>query len=152
LPWLTHEQMLKATQNLQQRHYSPGETILRPGQHNDHFYIISKGQTDVLLHSTDGQQMPIARLGPGQYFGEMSLLDHSATNASVQATPDEPVQVVALERGIFDELMNEAQAMRQALMRVVYERHAQNAVALAGRTGRTRSRARGGLRAQTSLA
>jgi ABC-type lipoprotein export system ATPase subunit len=145
LPLLTHEQMLKATKSLQPRCYAPGETILQQGQRNDHFYIISKGQTDVLLHAADGGQVPVARLGPGQFFGEMSLLSQSQTNASVKAAPLEPVEVVTLERGIFAELMTEAQAMREALMHVVQDRLKQNAaIPLWG--------AKGGLRAQASLA
>ena len=86
LSLLSHEQMLKATKNLQPRRFDPGETILHQGQRNDHFYIIAEGQTDVLLHVAD-EQVPVARLSPGQYFGEMSLLDQPQTNASVKATP-----------------------------------------------------------------
>jgi ABC-type lipoprotein export system ATPase subunit len=156
LPLLSHEQMLKATKNLQPRHFDPGETILHQGQHNDHFYIIAQGQTEVLLHAADGNQVPVARLGPGQYFGEMSLLDQSRANASVKATPDEPVKTFSLERGIFTELMNEAQAMREALMRVVHDRLTQNAALITGwgdqGTYRIGPRLRGGLHAQTSLA
>ncbi|UCC62005.1 MAG: cyclic nucleotide-binding domain-containing protein, partial [Anaerolineae bacterium] len=163
LPLLTHEQMLKATKSLQPHRFDPGETILHQGQHNDRFYIISRGRTDVLLHGTDGEQVPVARLGPGQYFGEMSLLDRPEASASVKATPHEPVEVVTLERGIFTELMNEGQAMREALMRVAQERRTQNASTIAGR-GRHRTSAsathgvRGGPHArahnvrQTSLA
>jgi len=89
--------------------------------------------------------VPVARLGPGQFFGEMSLFSQGQTNASVKATPHEPVEVVTLERGIFAELMGEAQAMREALMRIVQDRLKQNAaITLWG--------AKGGLRAQASLA
>jgi ABC-type lipoprotein export system ATPase subunit len=158
LPLLSHEQMLKATKNLQPRRFDPGETILRQGQHNDHFYIISEGQTDVLLHMAEGEEVPVARLGPGQYFGEMSLLERPQANASVKATPHEPVQVLALERGIFTELMNEAHAMREALMCVVHERLTQNATLLNGwrhpdeLSPQRIYSVRGGLYAQTSLA
>jgi putative ABC transport system ATP-binding protein len=161
LPLLTHEQMLRATKRLQSRHFEPGETILHQGQRNDHFYMISRGQTDVFLHTANGGQVPVARLGPGQYFGEMSLLDRPQTNASVQATPHEPVDVVTLERAIFSELMDEAQAMREALMHVVHDRRAQNAALASGRegqgtSGRRASAAtygiRGGSYAQTPLA
>lgn len=157
LPLLTHEQMLRATKSLQPRRFDPGETILHQGQRNDHFYIISEGQTDVLLHTTDGTQVPVARLGPGQYFGEMSLLDRPQASATVKAAPPEPVQVVTLERGIFTELMNEAHAMREALMAhedvgIVYERLTQNSALMTGRSHHQAHNARGGLYAQTALA
>jgi ABC-type multidrug transport system ATPase subunit len=151
LPLLTHEQMLKATKNLRPRHYEPGETILHQGQHNDHFYIISKGQTDVLLYPENSQPVPVASLGPGQYFGEMSLFNRSPANASVKATAHQAVDVVTLERQVFIELMDEAQAMREAIMRVVHERLRQNASTVASWSGKRTRRVRG-LRAQTSLA
>jgi CRP-like cAMP-binding protein len=160
--------MLKATKSLEHRQFAPGETILHQGQQNDHFYIISKGQTDVLIRAADGNQVPVARLGPGQYFGEMSLLNrppdvlyppdalYPRTSASVQAALHEPVQVVTLERGVFTELMDEADAMREALTRTVHERTTQNSALLSRKRGQqaygVATSSRGGLRAQTSLA
>ena len=146
LPLLTHEQMLKATKSLRSRRFGPGETIIHQGQHNDQFYIISRGHTEVWLQKKDGARLPVARLGPGQYFGEMSLLRPDRSCASVKACTNSPVQVVSLERRVFTELMDEAHAMREALQRVVQERLTHNTTLRRGRVER------GGLRAQAALA
>jgi len=146
LPLLTHEQMLKATKHLESRQFGPGETIIERGQHNDHFYMISQGQTEVLLQGDGGSEVTVARLGPGEYFGEVSLLEQTTTMASVKAALHAPVQVVTLHRRIFGELLDEAQAMREAITRVVYTRLSQNAAL------KSAWRTPGGLRAQASLA
>jgi ABC-type lipoprotein export system ATPase subunit len=146
LPLLSHEQMLKATKHLEPRQFGPGETILERGQPNDHFYMISQGHTEVLLEGNSGHEVTVARLGPGEYFGEVSLLKRTKTMARVKAALHAPVQVVMLHRHVFGELLDEAHAMREAIARVVYDRLSQNADLEAG--GRTA----GGLLAQASLA
>jgi ABC-type lipoprotein export system ATPase subunit len=146
LPLLTHHQMLKATKSLQPTRVEPGQTILHQGQPNDSFFMIAKGQTQVEIQGADGQPVPVAELGPGQYFGEVSLLEQSRTTATIKAAAHSAVELLILERGTFHEIMNEAQAMREELTSVVRQRLAETR-ALAGAWG-----ARGGRRAQTSLA
>jgi ABC-type lipoprotein export system ATPase subunit len=146
LPLLTHKQMLKATKSLQPSRFEPGQTILHQGQQNDRFYMIAKGQTQVEVQGVDGTPVPVAQLGPGQYFGEVSLIQHERTTATIKAAAHSAVEVVALKQGDFQEIMNEAQAMREELINVVRQRIAETK-ALAGAWGAT-----GGLRAQTALA
>jgi putative ABC transport system ATP-binding protein len=131
LPLLTHQQMLKATKHLEARQFGPGETIIRQGQPNDHLYLIAEGQIEVTLEHAAGSEVTVARLGPGQYFGEMSLLNHGQTLAGVRAAAPEPVRVVRLGRRIFDELMAEAHAMRESIVQVIQRRAAQNNALLA---------------------
>ena len=88
----------------------------------------------------------VTQLGPGQYFGEVSLIRQGQTTATIKAAAHSAVELVALERGTFHELMNEAQAMREELTNVVWQRIAETK-SLAGAWGKT-----GGRRAQTSLA
>ncbi len=126
LPLLTHEQMLKATRHLEARQFEPGEMIIRQGQPNEHLYLIAKGQIEVTLEHATGSEVTVARLGPGQYFGEMSLLNQGRTLAGVRAAPPEPVRIVRLGRRIFDELMAEAHAMRESIVQMTHRRTAQN--------------------------
>jgi putative ABC transport system ATP-binding protein len=146
LPLLTHQQMLKATKCLQPGRFEPGQTILRQGQENDSFFMIAKGQTEVEVQGADGQPVPVTHLGPGEYFGEVSLLKQSHTTATIKAAAHSAVELLILEQGTFHEIMNEAQAMREELVNVVQQRIAQTR-ALAGAW-----RAKGEFRAQTSLA
>jgi CRP-like cAMP-binding protein len=127
LPLLTHHQMLDVTKRLQPRRFAPGAHIIHEGEPNDHFYMIARGHVDVLLRRGEGIEEPIACMGPGQYFGEVSMVRPGPSSASVRAALHAPVEVLALARSVFSELMAEAAAMREVVMRVARERMAENA-------------------------
>jgi ABC-type lipoprotein export system ATPase subunit len=128
LPLLTHPQMLRVTKTAKRRRFEPGETIIRQGQRHGHFYIIAEGTTEVHLEEAARSNV-VARLGPGQFFGEIELLNRSpGAVASIKAALHSVVEVLTLDRRSFRELMDEAQAMREAITRVVQDRLAQNAL------------------------
>ena len=128
MPLLTDHQMLRVTKHLFPQRFGPGETIIRQGERHSRFHIISKGETEVHLKRRE-QAGVVARLGPGQYFGEVELLRMSARAvASVKAALHSAVEVLTLDGPIFAELMDEAHAMREALEQVVSSRLAQNAM------------------------
>jgi len=142
LPLLTHRQMLKATKILEPRRFQAGETIIQQGSQNNRFYMIAQGHTEVHLEQK-ARSGVVARLGPGQYFGEVELFQkRDQAVASVKAAVHSAVEVLTLEKHAFVDLMNEANAMRDALVQVVQERLAQNALFERGGIGY----------AQTSLA
>ncbi|MBN1936644.1 MAG: ATP-binding cassette domain-containing protein [Anaerolineae bacterium] len=125
LPLLSHRQMLRATKAAKRQRFQPGETIIQQGQEHDHLYIIANGAAEVYLG--DGRAGVVAELGPGQFFGEMELLQRrSGAVATIKAAINSAVEVLALEGYVFGELMNEAQAMREVMIQTVQQRLAQN--------------------------
>ena len=71
-----------------------GSVLIREGEPGERFYLIDRGEVSVLK---DGAE--VARLGPGEYFGEISLLKQVPTTATVVAQTD--VEVLALDPDIF---------------------------------------------------
>ncbi len=69
---------------LKERICRPGEDIIRQGRAGERFYMIYSGSVEVLREDTSGRHS-LARLVPGDYFGEESLLSHHLTNATVKA-------------------------------------------------------------------
>ena len=120
--------MLKATKHLLPQQFQPGETIIRQGDPNDTFYMIAKGYAQVSVDRPSGDELPIARLGPGQHFGEVELL-HKGLRAvaNIKAALHSAVETVALEGSVFSELIAEAHSTREQLWQVVQARLAQNA-------------------------
>ena len=63
-----------------ERTYAAGETIAEEGESGKAFIVIETGEVAVTVH---GQT--VGRLGPGDAFGEMALIDKSARSATVKA-------------------------------------------------------------------
>jgi len=148
LPLLTNTQMLQATHHLESLTFAPGQMIVEEGGASDQFHMIQKGQVQVLLHRANGREMPLATLSAGQYFGVMEMIQPGRAEATIRALGDEPVQTLALDRAVFEALLADAHATRDALAREAERRRAQTA-AIRARLERPR---RGGRHAQTSLA
>jgi CRP-like cAMP-binding protein len=75
-----------------------GETIIRQHEPGQRFYVIRSGGVDV---ERDGQRL--ARLGPGEAFGEIALLLDQPRSATVTAL--EPTRLLALEAHDFRDLL-----------------------------------------------
>ena len=66
--------------------YEPGDAIIRQGEEGSSMYIIVEGLVNVLIDfKGDLQQKQVAQIGPGQFFGEMSLLTGESRTATVIA-------------------------------------------------------------------
>ncbi len=129
LPQLNHQQMLKATHNLTPMKFEPGSTILRQDGHGDDFYIITKGMVEVALKRPGAIDVVVTRLGPGQYFGEVELMRGGKNIATIRPLPGTDVEVIALDRATFTELLSESNPTREALAQIAETRVAENVAA-----------------------
>jgi CRP-like cAMP-binding protein len=68
---------------LEERKWDVGETICAEGELGRTMYVIREGEVDVERKSTLGNQVSIVRLGPGECFGEMTLVELQPRSASV---------------------------------------------------------------------
>jgi len=64
--------------------YEDGEAIIREGEMGDRMFIIQSGHVRV-SRRTNGQDMELARLKAGDFFGEMTLIDKEVRSATVSA-------------------------------------------------------------------
>jgi ABC-type lipoprotein export system ATPase subunit len=131
-PALTERQLIRATRQLERKTYAPGSIVVHEGATPDGFYIITKGQIEVLVETPDGERLAVAHMGRGQYFGEVELLRGGTNIATVRADLEAGVEVATLDRGTFDSLMSESQPTRQALNRLAQQRITEN---MNGRNG-----------------
>lgn len=65
--------------------YSAGDTIIQQGDAGDRFFVIVDGRVEVVRLDDGGDEVSVADLGVGDYFGEMALLDQSPRSATVRA-------------------------------------------------------------------
>jgi CRP/FNR family transcriptional regulator, cyclic AMP receptor protein len=77
------EEIEEIARLFKRRDFSQGETIIREGTGGAAFYVIESGEVTVTIGGDFR-----ATLGPGDYFGEIALLDEGARIATVTATTD----------------------------------------------------------------
>ena len=66
--------------------FAPGELIIRQGDSGDSMYFVTSGQVRINFADSDGMEREVATIGPGDFFGEASLLTGETRNASAIAT------------------------------------------------------------------
>jgi CRP/FNR family cyclic AMP-dependent transcriptional regulator len=75
--------------------YGAGDAIVREGEAGDRVYFVCEGRVRVVKGHGSAHPVLLAEMGPGDYFGEMSLVESVSRSASVVAT--EPVRVFTLK-------------------------------------------------------
>ncbi len=92
--------------------FAPERVIAREGEIGTGLFIVGEGRVRVMR---DGR--PIAHLGVGEFFGELSVLDGGARNATVIA--DEPTTCLALATWDADRVLREQPGVALAVLRVL---------------------------------
>jgi CRP-like cAMP-binding protein len=102
-----------------EQHYEPGATIVKSGASGHGLYIIKEGNVSVIR---DGQK--VASMGPGQFFGEISVLDGGPRTADVKADT-ETICMTLISWEIKPLLMDNAAITYKMLLEMVKRLRAQ---------------------------
>lgn len=78
---LTSKELKMIAQLAKEMSFPPGETVVAQGDTSARFHLITSGTADVLVNDERRHG-----LGPGDYFGEIALIDRQPRSASVVAT------------------------------------------------------------------
>ena len=73
------------------RSYRTGEVIFHRDDPGQVLYVIRRGQSQICINSPDGHEVVLAVFGPGDYFGELALLDGQPRSPA--PSPFDPVEV-----------------------------------------------------------
>ncbi len=77
------------------KQFRKNETILYEDDTNKYMYLILTGKVKAVRTTEDGKEIILAMHGSGNFFGEMSLIDGKTTPASVVATTDSLIAIIA---------------------------------------------------------
>lgn len=80
---LTPEQLDRIGQAAHPRVFMPGTIIVNEGDDAHGLYVIQSGSLKVFLVEENGRELTLSLLWPGEYFGELALLDNAPRSASV---------------------------------------------------------------------
>jgi NADH dehydrogenase len=117
---------LDGSRGVTREHFEAGDDVFRQGDLGDRLYIIVKGAVEVVREEPSGETV-LARLGPGEYFGEMALLQRTTRNATVRAA--ETTDLLALPQGEFSVLAAHLPELRRGFERMAEARRAPAEVA-----------------------
>jgi CRP/FNR family transcriptional regulator, cyclic AMP receptor protein len=87
------------------RRYAKDDVVFHADESGDVFCLIREGQVKVTMISPEGKEIILSLLGPGDFFGEMALLDDEPRSATVMAT--EPLELVTIWRSDFLQILAE---------------------------------------------
>jgi len=114
--WLTHlrnpavfmklpfENVVEAVRKMRPVEVKAGDEIITQGETGETFFVIESGKADVWQQGLyDDEQKLVARLRPGDHFGDEALIIDGTRNASVRMTADGTL--LTLEKANFDKLI-----------------------------------------------
>jgi CRP/FNR family transcriptional regulator, cyclic AMP receptor protein len=85
------------------RRYAKDDVVFYEDESGDVFFLIREGQVKVTMISPEGKEIILSLLGPGDFFGEMALLDDEPRSATVVAT--QPLELMAIWRSDFLQIL-----------------------------------------------
>lgn len=100
--------------------YSKGDVIIKEGDQGDKAFMINKGYIEINKKALDDKDVVIARLGPGQIFGEMCLFDNKPRSASAVALGD--VELSIIDREMFFSFLDETSPQIKTIIELLLNR------------------------------
>jgi len=102
------------------RRYKRGEALVEQGHKSDTLLLLITGRARVTSADNRGREVILAMLGPGDYLGEMSLIDNEPHSATVRA--EVHTDVLTLGRAEFTRCLLDNASMSLVLMRGLVKR------------------------------
>jgi CRP-like cAMP-binding protein len=112
--------MTMLAEDLSHHLFGKGEAICKQGDPGSTFYIIKSGLIAVKVKGAEGVEVEVARLKPGSYFGEMSLLTGDARTSTCTALEDS--ELLCLDRDTFGVLLQENPPIAQTMSEILAAR------------------------------
>jgi CRP/FNR family cyclic AMP-dependent transcriptional regulator len=94
-----------------------GSTVVRSGDATDSLYVLISGRAKVTNTDEEGREIILAWLGPGEFFGEMGLIDGSPRSANVVAA--ETCELLFLDKDSLQQCMQENFQVTMKLMKIL---------------------------------
>jgi len=114
------DQLRMLTTMVTRRSASRSTTIMAGGDATDSLYIVLSGRLKVMMSDSDGKEVILSILGPGEFFGEMGLIDDEPRSASVVTI--EPCELLFISKRDFKKCLLENSDMSMAVMRGLVRR------------------------------
>lgn len=96
----------------------PGEFVLKESDPGEHLYVILDGIVEVFIIDEEGKITILARLKPGDYFGEQALLDGSSGKRNAYVRTDNETRLIKIAKDYFKLALKRDSVLALALSKV----------------------------------
>ncbi|SPE61294.1 Cyclic nucleotide-regulated FAD-dependent pyridine nucleotide-disulphide oxidoreductase (modular protein) [Verrucomicrobia bacterium] len=108
------------TDRVSHAHYDAGDFIFTKGEAPTHFYVLERGEVEVVRPNDGKPGEIVAVLGAGSFFGERALLGNRPRVMSVRART--PVEVLVMGKNLFSHISEALSPLRDALAQTLNRR------------------------------
>lgn len=105
--------------NEQRLRLSAGDTVFKQGERGDAMYVIAEGAIQIYRDSSNGRVV-LAELGPGDFFGEMAIVDGAQRTATASALRKS--EVIVVEDSELDALIKTRPDVAEHMIRTLVQR------------------------------
>jgi CRP-like cAMP-binding protein len=102
------------------RRYPKDTVVFFENEEGDSFFMILEGRIKVTILGDDGREVILSMLGPGDFFGEMALLDNEPRSATAIAV--EETELLSLHRNDFQTVLTDNRSITTALIKILTAR------------------------------
>jgi len=148
---LKSEDLAQLANKLQVRRKRKDESVFEKGDLGTTMFVVASGRVDIVLPSIDAGPVLLKEIGPGEYFGELSLFDDKPRSASARCSTQ--VEVLELDRATLTEYLSGRPHAALAILHTMSERLRETNALLSSSVSRNAfEEAEGRLRWQDKLA
>jgi CRP-like cAMP-binding protein len=103
------------------RTYRKSEVIFEEGSTGSEMYLIHSGRVLLSVRQDEAKQTPLVILNPGDFFGEMALVDDSPRSATASAVEDD-TELIVMDRARFLFMVRQQPEFALSLMHTLCQR------------------------------
>jgi CRP-like cAMP-binding protein len=96
----------------------PGDFVVKEAEHGEHLYVILDGIVEVFIIDEDGKINILARLKPGEYFGEQALMEGASGERNAYVRTDNETRLIKIAKDYFKLALKRDSVLATALKKV----------------------------------
>jgi len=120
LPSVPKDVMVRATEGMRVLTFAPGQPVLNEGELSDAFYVVARGEAEVIQRDADGAEHIVNVIKEDEFFGEIGLLRGEPRNATVRARTS--LEVIQVSKEAFELLVKSSEQTAEEIARVAQRR------------------------------
>ncbi len=96
----------------------PGDFVVKEDEPGDHLFLVLEGIVEVFIIDEDGKINILARLKPGEYFGEQALMDDSSGERNAYVRTDNETRLIKIAKDYFKLALKRDSVLAMSLKKV----------------------------------